>query len=135
MSHFIPLILTAYVLIGLWMAERLAIGFVFLTHLDKVKKENGNVLPRAIWIAGAKTAVKTAIIDVLFNLFYGSIILVSIPRLWGKQTDWTFSQHLSRYWNDDPSDSSYRKLVGKWVKDNLWIDKFDYTGLHIHFRG
>lgn len=112
-----------WVIIGAGIIGPLFVGYVFLTHLDKVKKANGNRLPAFIWLVSFLPALIAVLCDVTFHLGWGSVIFWDfLPR------EWTLSQRMTRYW-DGPA--GYRRDVVRWVKLNTLIDSFDFRGLHI----
>jgi hypothetical protein len=111
-----------WVIIGAGLLGPLFVGYVFLTHLDKVKKANGNKLPGLVWLISTLPAVVSGICDVAFNVGWGTIIFMDLPR------ELTLSQRMSRYWKG-PDD--WRREVVVWAKVNSLIDSFDFRGQHI----
>lgn len=118
--------LAAYLAFGVVTFFSLWIGYVFVTNLDRVRAINGGKLPPFVWFLSAGAVMIAVSADIIFQIFYGTVIFLDIPR------ELTLSQRMSRYWNEDPNDTNWRKLVVGWVKKQTLIDLFDRTGNHIH---
>jgi hypothetical protein len=112
-----------WLIIGAGIIGPLFVGYVFVTHLDKVKKANGNKLPPFVWIISLAPAIVTVILDVVFHLGWGwALFMDFIPH------EWTLSQRMTRLWDTDTG--TRREIVG-WIKRNTLIDSFDFRGMHI----
>lgn len=91
--------------------------YLAVMHLDTARRRKA--LTPAAKVVGYPILFVGLAFDVLFNLWWGSIMFVELPR------EWLFTDRVSR-WNDD---NGWRGTIAKWICSEL-LDPFDPRGRH-----